>query len=646
MLMLWRKWIAYPIGWLVLMLGFIVVLAVVPGWSPTQPDMKSFEGHYEARIVDDAVQLNVTERILVRLENERGIFRTLVTAYGDSRLGVTGISVVDGGGGPVPFRETSDPRTGDIEIRIGDPNVQLSGNHSFILSYSISNAMVEAGDFQNLYFNTNGTQWRNGFKEFSAELTVDDALAAHLTGAVDCYKGRAGSRGTCTLQQSGRRFSVQLPNGLKPRENVTLDIGFDPGTVANPLPPFKSRSHEWEGIAILLGIGGAALLLSLLARWRVRDLKRAEPGIVTQFTPPGELSPLAAADFLGRSEKGAAAHLAWLVVNGYAKLTADSDGGEKLPGPNSDDLSSAERRDVDEKLRFTWHSHKLPRELLSITQSFFGDPDKAQRLSAYRRYSDLTKAERYRKQLVLGLRKDSHLAPWLLWLGYLALIGYGAYQVWIGLAGLGPWFLLAGVVSTMLLLISVHVTPPYGRLTKEGRELRRYLIGLERFVTTSEANRIAWLQNAATAPREDDRVHLYEKLLPWAIIFGAEQSWAQLLGDMYDRFPELRTSIPQRVNLTNQQWTTQDRDFYNSVEGRSRTNSWARRSDIGEGALARGWKNQIEQMGERASGMGSSDSSTRSSGRGWSGGSSSRSSGSRSSGRSGGGVGGGGGGRW
>lgn len=643
MLTLWRKWIAYPIGWLVLIVALLAVLAVVSGWGGKQPEMEAFHGRYEATHADDQVRLRVEEEITVRLAQERGIIRDLVTTYGQARLDVSNITVVDENGDGIRFHADHHRRNGDIEIRIGDPNKRLSGEHTYVIGYTINNAMVGTGDHQELYFNTNGTEWSNGFKAFTATLTLDDTLAAHLSGRTDCFEGTAGSRKHCDLQRNGNVFNVEVPGGLAARENVTLDIGFEPGTISSPLPPYKARSHGWLGIAIMIGIGLLALGISLVARWFVRDLRHGETGVVTQFTPPKNIDPVLAADFLGRPEKGAAAHLAWLVLNGHATITSSQERDESTPRPGSDDLSTSKRAELEEHLRLRWDRETLPSRLRTLTKLLFGDPDTYLPLSTYRRTSDLFKAQHYRDRAVddLFLRQDSHLGPAMLWIGYLFLIGYGAFQVWIGLAGLGWWFLLGGVVATILLLWAVHLAPAHGRLTAEGRELRRYLMGLEHFVTASEANRIAWLQNAGTAPREDDRVQLYERLLPWAIIFGAERSWAQLLGTMYDRFPELRTPGFPRLALASHQWEEQDRSFYSVRNIRSRRSPWYSRSDIGEGSLSKGFNSAVESVGNAGSGRSSSNTSTRSSGRGWSGGSSS------SSGRSsGGGTGGGGGGRW
>ncbi|WP_231979634.1 hypothetical protein [Tessaracoccus coleopterorum] len=61
----------------------------------------------------------------------------------------------------------------------------------------------------------------------------------------------------------------------------------------------------------------------------------------------------------------------------------------------------------------------------------------------------------------------------------------------------------------------------------------------------SEADRIAWLQNTASAPRVQGgattRVGLYEPLLPYAVIFGPEDSWVELIGQRIEGSPTWRS---------------------------------------------------------------------------------------------------------
>lgn len=157
---------------------------------------------------------------------------------------------------------------------------------------------------------------------------------------------------------------------------------------------------------------------------------------------------------------------------------------------------------------------------------------------------DVASASREHWQLLRdsGLRHTTWLGTTLFWVGYLGLIGFGWWQLALGLSGLVWPFLGLGTLAVLLLVAEAHY-PTLGRLTADGRTLRDQLAGLHRFVTMAEADRIAWMQNAVDAPRvgggPDDTslVDLYEPLLPYAIIFGVENTWRQALGTLYDLAP-------------------------------------------------------------------------------------------------------------
>ncbi|MCR2825081.1 DUF2207 domain-containing protein, partial [Microbacterium sp. zg.Y909] len=73
-------------------------------------------------------------------------------------------------------------------------------------------------------------------------------------------------------------------------------------------------------------------------------------------------------------------------------------------------------------------------------------------------------------------------------------------------------------------------------LTDAGAELRDHLAGLKIFIDWAEADRIRMLQSPQGAERRpvdvgDPRqmIHLYETLLPYAVVFGQEKKWADEL---------------------------------------------------------------------------------------------------------------------
>ena len=77
-------------------------------------------------------------------------------------------------------------------------------------------------------------------------------------------------------------------------------------------------------------------------------------------------------------------------------------------------------------------------------------------------------------------------------------------------------------------------------LTEKGAELEEYLKGLEMYMKVAEADRLKMLQSPEGADKTpintDDKaqmVHLYERVLPYAVLFGLEKNWAKTLEIAY-----------------------------------------------------------------------------------------------------------------
>lgn len=409
------------------------------------------------------------------------------------------------------------------------------------------------------------------------------------------------------------------------------------------MPPYSGSSWGWWGIAALVGVGVLGLAIALVARIIARRGGSRGDGIVTQFSPPSRLLPITAADFLGVSERGAAAHLVWLIEQGHAELRSQQAAVEPA--------SPSARRTRTHQMIMRWSADGLESRAAKLTEALFGAPDVEHTITPHSlrgwRSSDRLRDTMLRNA---GLRTSS-TNSWMsavFFIGFCAIVGLGIVQAWMGLDGLGWFWLAGGLVGTMLLITALHIAPSGLGLTEDGQRVRRELAGLERFVTMADADRIAWMQGVDTAPRDDEgRVRLYEQLLPWAVVFGEEATWTSLVGDMIDRFPDVEapTTFALR-DLVSGRFVIPDDAAERARWRKERAMSgWSSRADFGEGSLSSGWREFTGSVGNAFSGRGSSSSSTRSSGRGWSGGKSGGS-GSSGSGHSGGGVGGGGGSRW
>ena len=81
-------------------------------------------------------------------------------------------------------------------------------------------------------------------------------------------------------------------------------------------------------------------------------------------------------------------------------------------------------------------------------------------------------------------------------------------------------------------------------LSEKGAELRDHLNGLLLYIRVAETDRIRVLQSPEGAERTPvdttDRgqmLKLYERVLPYAVLFDEEKRWAKELGEYYDQSP-------------------------------------------------------------------------------------------------------------
>jgi len=79
-------------------------------------------------------------------------------------------------------------------------------------------------------------------------------------------------------------------------------------------------------------------------------------------------------------------------------------------------------------------------------------------------------------------------------------------------------------------------------LTKKGVGLRDYLAGLKDYIDVAEEERLKMLQSPKGAEKVGAKVDgndvrqlvkLYERVLPYAVLFGSEREWSKQLGAYY-----------------------------------------------------------------------------------------------------------------
>jgi uncharacterized membrane protein YgcG len=146
------------------------------------------------------------------------------------------------------------------------------------------------------------------------------------------------------------------------------------------------------------------------------------------------------------------------------------------------------------------------------------------------------------------LRKNPPALPIAI-VGILIVLGF-LLLLFGGMGAQSDVGIVIGVFGTILASwIGVGVLIMIGRrrpLTKEGALAVEHLEGLREYIRLAEADRLQMLQSVTgaertkldkTAAEGPDVIKIYERLLPYAVLFGLEKEWAGELAKYYDQTP-------------------------------------------------------------------------------------------------------------
>ncbi|MGB3909038.1 MAG: DUF2207 domain-containing protein [Pseudolysinimonas sp.] len=528
-------------------------------------EFASFDAVYElSRDRAGRSQLRTVETLVAvfpDFDQNRGIRRALVTEYKGHSTNIDIVSVTDGNGVPRSFEVAGEGEFTMVTIAV--PQGQyVYGEQTYVIEYTQSDVTATATDLRDgvtrdeFYWDTNGTGWAQPFGEVSATVRVHADLVPALTGEAVCYYGYQGATDQCAIDSADDgEFSATVAD-LFPRQNMTVVIAFDEGTFAGA--PFWAFVPIPALIAIALVLFG--LITALVVRFVLWRDAKGRGIVIAQYEPPAGLSMMLAANIAGNPKKGMAATIVDLAVQKNLRILEHDQGWSKVFGVQK--LSSADLAPDEQRVMGALFSINpfsvggiLPglKNLLSMGGSMPQPiPDEGGEVRW------LTKGDTVLGQQVValtksiereaeagGLRRKPSWRPMILVVGSMVLAGL----VLIGVAIFGGEDEKSIIISVVGLnavpWIAIFAAGLLARrrpLTTKGAELKEHLDGLREFIRVAEADRLQMLQSVSGAERitTSDRtaiVKIYEKLLPYAVIFGLEKQWAQELAKYYDTDP-------------------------------------------------------------------------------------------------------------
>jgi uncharacterized membrane protein YgcG len=497
----------------------------------------------------------VTERIRYHFDDPRhGIFRFIplyyplvhadggVDEYDARKLEIDGpVAAMDGG--EVPFVVDEDAAGADenFVLRIGDPDVQLTGDHDYLFSYRIRGLLNAPGGAPELFWNALGKDSKVPVDH--AEITV---TAPGPIGRVQCAVGRSGG---CELAEASGNTARFAADRIYSLSAVTVTVAL-PGTVTVPPPIVRAkpayagglrdnilhpgREAGIPGLAVSVTVLGSVLCFALLGlvfyRTRDRYFAGVIPGLVpprksaapvkrrwfaqreaaaVRFDPPkGVPAALCGVILRKKADRSAvAAAVTDLAVRGHLTITEVADGFAVERIDNDGAVSNFERAilgglssrvvlpgERGDALKFRRALGSLPAALVddAVRRNWFTRDPRRNRFRA---------------------------AGWLLLFASLWPL------VWLAGKGLLWWWAPFGLTVLILMFLPARWL---AARTAVGSAILAQVLDFRRYLETAEADQLA----------AEERVAVFNRYLPYAQVFGLADHWTAKFAAVGAAVPE------------------------------------------------------------------------------------------------------------
>ena len=497
--------------------GIVAVIVLLVGFGSTAQAANNFT--ISKYTVDMELGRDSEQRSTLRTKliitadfpprQNHGIAPVFVKQYDKHPTHFTLESVTDERGAPLEYRWHND------ELRIGNKDTYVKGKKTYVITYTqrdVTKLYHDTGK-QEFYWDAIGTNWQVPIQSASVTLKLSPELVAAKRTNLQCYQGRFGSNQRCEVREQGDTLTATaraLPN----QAGVTIAVGFAPGTFAAYQMSFMEQLIDWWAKLQLVLLAVALILAGVIivAYYRSGTSVTTSAKLVQPF----------------HMVKGSvmAAQMIDLAVRHYIQV-------------------------IEVKPRTTWRTAeyevkviqapgKLLAEEQEMLRNIFGSSPKVgkrlnlktlrnnARYAARVRYSAKQMKGRLIDDYGLQAREPQHTRR------------FRRYAIIVSI------FAVLLLSPVLLVLAGMVFYLSFGKvLTDKGLALRRHLAGLKRYIGVAEVERLQMLQSPEGAEKvkvdaadEKQLVKLYERVLPYAVLFGQEKEWSAQLGKYYEQVGE------------------------------------------------------------------------------------------------------------
>ena len=441
-------------------------------------------------------------------------------------------------------------REGDHFVLETGTDDYVLGSQKYTIEYEFEKVVTEFPNYQELYWDTNGNGWSQRFDSVTARVHFADDLLDAYTGDTWCYVGKykTSDQTRCETEKTSDGFKFTADK-LSAYENLTFDIEIKPGTFVVPEPEVSYAVVIATAIIAVLAAVIIIIYYSKNQTTREKIKKYKNMIVAPQYQPDSKhhLAEMAEV-YLGKKKDSKVGILLNMIVDKKIELRKNEDAGvfknkwelvvkdcSKLQ-PEEETLlrllnASASIKNGDViKLQ----SRVATSDLISIGKSY-----DSQILSMVKKdglvgskyklgnASSISVSNGISSSLVLAI--VTTLAVWPVLIFVVAIVAG-----WVESAGKYAMyeeecnFILAIIIAVTTFVLSwlSGRKTAVAELTDEGMKASNYMEGLKLYIEMAEADRMKLLQSVDGVDISGNGiVKLYEKLLPYAAVFGLEESW-------------------------------------------------------------------------------------------------------------------------
>jgi hypothetical protein len=511
---------------------------------PARADANNFSfsdftgDYYLSRDSQQISHLHVVEHLTAvfpQTDQNHGILRSLPKSYENHSVNLQVKSVTNAEGAAQPYSTSTG--NGNLVLKIGDAGTYVHGPMTYVITYDADNVTVKPNaGYDGFFWDINGDNWAQPFAHVTARIHLaGDLQPVYQPNYNACFTGARGSTATdCTISPGDAGLiTATTTRPLTTDETLTAQIGFAPGTFAGYRVP---AVQIWRWVGLLIGLGvlpiGLTLWFTVRRWWRYGRDPRSRNAIVPQYTPAPDLTVLEAGALLneGFRPKAISATILDLAVRGYLKIYEVQHTG-------------LFKTKVTYEIELIKHPTGLKPEESSTLSLLVGSA--ALEPGTRIKLSDLAN-KLYTGAAAIGTSVNRGLTT----RGYfrtnpdkidwpLAIAGGVLTAICFIFASV---YIIGFAICALICFIMLKAMPARTAL---GVEQRDYLLGLKQFISVAEAERIRIMQSPQGNLTEKidtgdhaKLVKLYERLLPYAMLFGIEKQWAEQFAGLYDREPD------------------------------------------------------------------------------------------------------------